>query len=409
MKKIIITALLSAVCVVINVSTALSDMGGVDIHGFISQGYLKSTDNDYMADTEDGTFQYNEMGINFTILLSPQLRMGAQFFARDLGDFGNDEIELDWAYAEYRVNNPFGIRAGKFKITHGLYNEVRDIDSVRSSVLLPRSLYLEGMREIFVAMKGINIFGQLPFGISYVASYGMQNISLDMDITNVIYSFFTNGLKAYDPNVSGVINSIDSESCLNFGLIWETPLEGLKASFTVYKPEFKEEVLYNLDLGVLGKLEALAFLTFEPAVYTCSLEYIFYNTVIALEGILIKADYELAVTGLPEEKGDIDIGGGYVCVSQRLTDYLELGAYYSVFYEDLDDKEGDSYTQIGEKDHIAWEKDTCVSARFDINESWIVKLEAHLINGTNMIDNRVRTGDLTEEYMVFAVKASYSF
>ena len=45
------------------------EFGDVMIHGFISQGYLYSDKNDYLADTSDGTFQFNEMGINFSPIL----------------------------------------------------------------------------------------------------------------------------------------------------------------------------------------------------------------------------------------------------------------------------------------------------------------------------------------------------
>ena len=96
-------------------------------------------------------------------------------------------------------------------------------------------------------------------------------------------------------------------------------------------------------------------------------------------------------------------------LSHRLTDLIEVGVYYSIFYENMDDKEGEIYEKMGEKNHIAWEKDTCLSFRFDLSENWIAKLEGHMINGTNMIDNRVRTGDLSEDFNLYAVKISFSF
>ena len=37
----------------------------VDIHGFISQGYLKSTGNNFLAETKRGTWEFTEVGINF--------------------------------------------------------------------------------------------------------------------------------------------------------------------------------------------------------------------------------------------------------------------------------------------------------------------------------------------------------
>lgn len=112
----------------------LDKMGGVQIHGFISQGYLYSDDNNFYADTENGTPKFNELCINFASDVTDRLKMGVQLFRRNLGEFGGD-VELDWGYASYLLRDWVGIRAGRMKIQHGLYNHVRDVDFTRTSVL----------------------------------------------------------------------------------------------------------------------------------------------------------------------------------------------------------------------------------------------------------------------------------
>ena len=47
-----------------------TDFNGINIHGFISQGYLKSSDNNYQGNTEDGTFEFNEIGLTFSTELT---------------------------------------------------------------------------------------------------------------------------------------------------------------------------------------------------------------------------------------------------------------------------------------------------------------------------------------------------
>ena len=71
------------------------EMGPIDVHGFISQGYLQSTANNYLAKSEKGSFEYNEAGINFSTNVSDKLRLGLQLMARDMGDSGNNEVQLD--------------------------------------------------------------------------------------------------------------------------------------------------------------------------------------------------------------------------------------------------------------------------------------------------------------------------
>jgi len=72
----------------------------IDVHGFLSQGFLQSDRNNFYAKTKAGTFQFNEFGINFATELTDRLRTGLQLLSRDLGNIGNNKVDIDWAYAE---------------------------------------------------------------------------------------------------------------------------------------------------------------------------------------------------------------------------------------------------------------------------------------------------------------------
>ncbi|GBC63154.1 hypothetical protein DENIS_4147 [Desulfonema ishimotonii] len=100
-KGVLWTAVICAV-ILSGSNASAAELGGVDIHGFISQGYLKSDDNNFLGNSEDGSFQFNEMGINFSRELTDKLRIGVQFFSRDLSAVGNNDVVVDWAYGDYR-------------------------------------------------------------------------------------------------------------------------------------------------------------------------------------------------------------------------------------------------------------------------------------------------------------------
>ena len=185
MKKLRIS-FLSLFILLHSVSAIAGEIGEVEIHGFISQGYLKTDRNNYMADTEDGTFQFNEMGINFQTRVSEKLKIGTQFIARDLGTIGNDEIKIDWAFADYRYSNIIGVRAGSLKIPIGFYNEARDVDSVRTNIILPPSIYAEEWRDVFVGLKGVGIYGRLPGRVSYVLQNGTLDLPLDSGYMRIV-------------------------------------------------------------------------------------------------------------------------------------------------------------------------------------------------------------------------------
>ena len=57
-----------------------------ETHGFVSQGFIKTTANNYLAESKRGSFEFTEVGINFTSQLNERLLLGVQLFARQLGN-----------------------------------------------------------------------------------------------------------------------------------------------------------------------------------------------------------------------------------------------------------------------------------------------------------------------------------
>src|SRR3569833_812256 len=105
----------------------------VEIHGFVSQGYIKPTkENQYpVGNSGEGSYNFNDFGINFARRVAPRLRVGLQLFAQDRGNFGIDKITVDWAYGDYRHKEKQREQDDKDKIPLGLYNESRDNDALR--------------------------------------------------------------------------------------------------------------------------------------------------------------------------------------------------------------------------------------------------------------------------------------
>src|SRR5712692_7441501 len=88
----------------------------IEVHGFASQGFIKTTDNNYLAHSKDGSFEFTEAGINFTKELTDKLRFGLQLFGRKLGPTGDYNAKLDWFYVDYRWADWLGLRAGRVKL-----------------------------------------------------------------------------------------------------------------------------------------------------------------------------------------------------------------------------------------------------------------------------------------------------
>jgi len=99
----------------------------VQIHGFASQGFAYSSDNNYLTmNTSAGSFKFTDGGVNISSPVTDKLRVGAQIYIRSIGTLGQWHPELDWAVADYKFKDWFGVRAGKVKTTLGLYNDTQD-------------------------------------------------------------------------------------------------------------------------------------------------------------------------------------------------------------------------------------------------------------------------------------------
>lgn len=379
------------------------DLAGIDIHGFISQGYLQSDENNYLGDSEEGSFQFNEIGINFAKDLSDDLRIGMQIFSRDLGTVGNNTVEFDWANGDYRWRDWLGVRVGLMKMAHGLYNETRDVDMLRTWVLLPQAVYDETSRDYYTRMWGGELYGTIPIGaggdLKYRALIGSYTPDSD-----------ESGLTRFAENrgVPVTVDGFDNGVQYNGSLQWHTPVDGLRFGVTHWhQKNFTVELRNTVPLGptVPAGTPLEAALENETTVF--SVEYVRNRWTLVAEYNREDIGYSLPGTPIPrvEETGE----AYYFGASYRFTDWFELGGYYSENYPDRDDKDGDRFVAAGEPDFRAWRKEVALTTRFDLADSWVLKLEGHRMNGAASLFAEDHPDGFEEDWYLFAAKVTFSF
>ncbi|MCP4547986.1 MAG: hypothetical protein GY835_16095 [bacterium] len=400
-------------CVLLTVTLILAgtlavNANDINIHGSVSQAYLKSSAYNYLTYTADGSWSYSEAMLNFSTNVSDNLRVGAQLLGRDLGPSGQNVVMIDWAFGDYNVRDEFGIRAGKVKMPFGFYNTSRDVDMVRTSILLPQSVYSEGFRSTMNAIAGVGVYGNLDGGASgeweYEAVYGA------MEFDNESFA------PAYLQQMSGfapLIGEVTTESKYAWAvaLRWNTPLEGLRMGSSICGLNMdamgKYSILVNMGdpTGYVNVPTDISLTLDIPEWWVLSAEYSYGNLTLAGEFSRLFADLDLETPMGPMEMKDRR-GGYYGQGSYRLNDQFELGAYYSVFYPNWADREGENQTE----DWQAWQKDICATARIDITDNWLVKLEFHNINGVgDDMYFRSWDGDVEESWTMFGVKSTFFF
>ena len=398
------------------------------IHGFLNQGYLYSTKNNYLMETKDGNLEYNEAAINFSIQINAKLRGGLQLLSRDFGEDGNNETSLDWGYIDYHWKDALGLRAGKIKRPSGLYNTGRDIDALRTFVMLPQSVYDESMREITLSFQGTSIYGNLSLGsvgnLDYEAYYGTSNMDYDMTFTKRLVQTAVQQISqgmmlklSANPTIppqarlaSNIIDpSIHMKHSEGVSLIWNTPITGLRLGATRMMLQVDHRAMIDFDVLVATTSVMKMRIPYESEVHykamdTFSGEFNWHNLTLAAE--FYSTDGEVKSEG--EIKKQIRNEAYYGQATYRLNKF-EIGSYYSVYYPDSKDKEGKHLLLQRASDYQAWQKDLCFAIRYDLTGNWLIKGEAHMMDGTSLIDPSLNENGTDQKWQFYALKTSFTF
>jgi hypothetical protein len=395
----------ASVCVFVLVNAgaagAQPEPNELQVHGFVSQGWIKTTQHNYLGHTErpQGSFEFTEVGINFTKPLGDNVRVGLQVFARDLGTLGNYAPQLDWYYLDYRAFDWLGIRAGKTKLPWGLYNEANDVDAGRVPVLLPQSVYPVSSRESLFAQTGAELYGDIPLGPAGSLEYRAYGGTIFLD----------------PDDVSAQLKGFDVPYDVGGRLMWHTPLEGLQlgGSFQMlrFDFEFTPTPEQLADYEMKGQLpadfagEVWAHLPIK--LWVASVEYQRQRLLLAAEYTRTYGEYETNLM-LPQTK--VVNQGGYLAASFQVAPWFTPGIYYSAHFPNFRARRPSGTEQ---HPRSSYQHDVALTLRYDLTQNWLVKLEGHYMHGTAHLtgalnDNR-SLDSLSEDWGVFLLKTTAYF
>lgn len=390
-----VTACQAAIAILLGASLAHAqgEPSDIQIHGFVSQGYVKTTSNNYLAQSgrKQGSFDFTEVGINFTKPLSDKLRVGVQLFAHDLGPLGNYSPQFDWYYLDYRLFDWLGIRAGKTKLPWGLYNESNDIDAGRVQVLLPQSLYPVANRESLFAQTGAELYGDVALGGAGSLEYRLYGGTIFLNIADVTAQF-KNFDVAYD---------------LGGRVMYRPPVEGLQLGTSLQAVRFDFSFTPNeaqlADYQAKGQLPADFGGTIDVALpiklWVASVEYQVERLSLAAEFGRNFGSYQTTLV-MPDVK--VKTQGAYVMGSYQVRPWFTPGLYYSAYFPDVDHI----------KKRSTYQHDVAATLRFDITPNWLVKAEGHYMHGTAALRpelNGTARDKLTKDWGVFLLKTTAYF
>lgn len=367
----------------------------VQLGGFFSQGYLKSDENNYPVDTQDGTFDFREYAVNASTTLGAHFRVGGQVFAQKIGKFGDDKIILDWAVADYNFRQEFGVRVGRVKYPRSLHSDVLDADVLRPFILLPQSIYDIRLRDFQASFDGGMIYGTIGAGGSsfdYKVFYG----DIPMKIDSGVADFFnTSSLFRNPPGV----RELGMDSVQGATIAWNTPVSGLRIA------AYYSALNHLVATGPFAAVPTLtSSIDLTKVHYKAgSVEYTKDKWTLAGEYLQeeIASILTLPAFIAPPSRSTSINRSFYVSVARRLTDKLEVGTYYT----EVKNSAGNTNTHK--------RKDWAIAGRYDVNDHLLFKLEVHFIDGNKDMFNVPGISNppaaLKDSMMLFAAKTTLSF
>jgi hypothetical protein len=373
----------------VDLSMPNSTLPAVDVHGFFSQGFLDSSDYNYLGESAHGSFKFTEAGLNASFNPFPRTRIAMQEFTYDVGPAGDYDVVLDYALVEYTFNDYFGIRAGRIRRPEGLYNDIQDVDLARTWVLLPQGMYNARWRDFYVSEDGAEIFGTLPMhqagSLSYEFYDGLQHPKLDGGLALQ---------KANLPPFSKLV-WINSPMLGGGQVWWYTPLEGFKAGIAL---NYDEDLTFRNAAGRQSEG--------SPITQHYSLEYLWNSWTFQAEYLRFKINYLNTGGGMPNSTKLIEPDTWYTSAAYRFNRSFEAGAYFTTYCADVNNRDGKGLQFPSD----ANQADTALSLRFDLTSWWIFKIEGHFIKGTaQLLDNAANPVRQNNGWEMLAVKTTLSF
>jgi len=404
------------------------------LHGFVSQGYLNTSENDYLVPRSvHGTAAFTEAAITVTATPMDRLRVGIQFLGRNFGNMGNDQVLIDWAYGDYRWKDQLGFRAGKVKMPFGLYNEGRDVDMLRTSIFLPQSIYNEKMRDLILAYEGAGAYGNFDMHGAGELDYHVYVGTLSVPDTGTGFwrDIFSSTSKDLEPLVGLAVDndygnspgtaeasfrSMDDVG-VSFPWIyggavnWYTPLTGLRFGSAAMVGRYNIQTVLRYDVDIPddpGNNGA----GYHP--YAIDIDQTHkINHITTFSAEYVRNDLTLAAEYYHDDFNNNTTRGWYVLAGNRFSRLLSLSVYFS----DAEPIGGDDAKSLlklsGLPDYYGWQRDLTISSRFDLTDFWLFKLEYHFIDGVALTQPRTREENLADpleqHWGMFVAKTTFHF
>lgn len=354
------------------VPAAAQELGdGVQAHGFVSQSLVYTSDNNVGGDSDDGiATDLRELGANLSWRVDPDWLISAQALARWAGSSDEGDLRLDYGFVDHTLysngEDQLGIRFGKIKNPYGFYNTTRDVAHTRPGILLPQAVYIDELRNTFLAAPGVSFNGNASFDDSLV-EWSLNFVRPEVDARSLTNYMLTNQPGHFEGEKSWLGQALWEQE----GGAWRIGLTlgNVKMAYRTTPADFLRPGKIALHTGVL------------------SLEHNRETWSVTAEYALTRQRRGGFLPFLPNSALDKDttVEAGYLQGLYRFTPRWHGYARYECLYLDKNDRNGREFNALsgGLVPTIQrFSRDKVIGIRFDPDSSWSLSAELHDVDGT---------------------------
>lgn len=365
------------------------------INGFLSQGYVKTDDNNFFGKSDGkGSLDFRELGLTGSLRPTAKLQLAGQLLWRRAGKGSRHGISIDFGFLDYSVitrpAGELGIRLGRTKNPLGFYNDTRDVPFTRPSIILPQSIYFDRTRNLALASDGVQLYAESR------ADWG----NLTMQFGTVFPQVHD---RDTETSILGANRPGDLKTKLSFVGRATYELPDGRFRFAVsgaqvnagYKPGIHDP----LAPGQLKFTPLILSAQYNAERWSITAEYAL--RMFELQDFGIRA-FEQKFTG-----ESIYLQGIY-----RFTPKWEVMLRYDLLFTDRSDRNGKEYAfTTGRPAHFRFAKDLTIGLRWNVTPSIMLATEYHRVNGTAWLSNLDNPDILhaKQHWNLFSLQASYRF
>lgn len=278
----------------------------LEVHGFGGWAYGATDGNSYAVGSSAGTWDNAQFSLHLVAMPVENLTIVAQVQF----DSGDDEVNLDYAFAEWFVSDAARLRFGRVKHPFGIYGEIFDVGTLRPFQFLPQGIY-GGQGVTAEAYNGVGLTGTHRSG----EKWGLQYDVYVGQITGTVQVPPGLSIEGGAPVVQLTDLDFEYEDVVGTRLNLLTPVDGLTVGVSAYQSNETTTTVVQVP-GV--KIESAG-----QEVLAAHLEYVGGKTWLRTE--LVRTVTAEAIT---QETG-------YAELAYKLTPAWQVAARYEEWTADL--------------------------------------------------------------------------